>query len=220
MYFGWVLICFTLDRVHLIHKRAKEWIIKFLQVNHSRVQLSLYLWIKPYQRLLYDQTNFGTVKHNCCLLGHRVSRNTRETRCCTNAWRLRIYNTPVGPVTSTCVSQCWTIMCQIIDVSLCDRNDLILSFGFLLAYLKLTISKTNYLTYFCCMHTSISATANLFCKFILSEIPVFIVVPPLYISAKSKLIQNTLLKIILKNQYKIEHRKDSENYEKCIFQTY
>ncbi len=66
-------------------------------------------------QLLYDKTNFGTVKHNCWLLGHRVSRNTRETRCCKHAWRLRIYNTPVGPVTvtSTCVSQCR--MCQIIS---------------------------------------------------------------------------------------------------------
>ncbi len=35
--------------------------------------------------------NFNNVKHKCWLLGHRVSR---------------IYNTPVGPVTSTCVSQC------------------------------------------------------------------------------------------------------------------
>ncbi len=39
------------------------------------------------------------------LLGHRVSRNTRKMRCCTHVWRLRVYNTPVGPVTSTCVSQ-------------------------------------------------------------------------------------------------------------------
>ena len=29
--------------------------------------------------LLYDQTNFGPVKHNCWLLGHRVSHAKRAT---------------------------------------------------------------------------------------------------------------------------------------------
>ncbi len=54
------------------------------------------------------------------LLGHRVSRNTRKTRCCTHAWRLRIYNTPVGPVTSTCVSQCRSSFGSTI-VTLCQK---------------------------------------------------------------------------------------------------
>ncbi len=53
--------------------------------------------------LYYYQKNFNNVKHKCWLLGHRVSCNTRERRCCTHAWRLHLYNTPVGPVTSTCV---------------------------------------------------------------------------------------------------------------------
>ena len=33
-------------------------------------------------------------------------RVTHEIRCRTHGWRMRIYNTPVGPVTSTCFSQC------------------------------------------------------------------------------------------------------------------
>ncbi len=58
-----------------------------------------------------DQTNFGTVKHNCWLLGHRVSRNTREIRSLTHVWRMRIYNAAAGlvHVTSACVSHCRTI---------------------------------------------------------------------------------------------------------------
>ncbi len=40
--------------------------------------LELTTWTSWY--LLYDQTNFGTAKHNCWLLGRRVSRNTRKIR--------------------------------------------------------------------------------------------------------------------------------------------
>ena len=47
--------------------------------------------------------------NKCWLLGHRVSRNTCEIRCWTHALRMHIFNTPVGPVTSTCVSYCQSI---------------------------------------------------------------------------------------------------------------
>ncbi len=48
--------------------------------------------------LLFNQKNFGNVKHKCWLLGHRVSNTPPNARV--------YYNTPVSPVTSTCVSQC------------------------------------------------------------------------------------------------------------------
>ncbi len=75
------------------------WMFSFMFLKNIIHVSSLY-------RLLYDQKNFNNVKHKCWLLGLRVSRNTHETRCCTHTWPLRIYNTPVSPVTSTCVSQC------------------------------------------------------------------------------------------------------------------
>ncbi len=109
---------FNMDRVYKLYRlvvnTTKNCPSVFCMQAGWRATLSCYEHC-----VLYDQTNFGTVKHNCWLLGHRVSRNTRETRCCTHAWCLRIYNTPVGPVTSTCVSQCRTIMCQIIVTSMC-----------------------------------------------------------------------------------------------------
>ncbi len=80
----------------------KPWTVSW----HLKAKVCVHAWL---HLLLHRE---------CLLLGHRVSRNTRETRCCTHAWRLRIYNLPVGPVTSTCVSQCRTIMCQIITFSL------------------------------------------------------------------------------------------------------
>ena len=59
-----------------------------------------------YFEVLYNQKNFRTAKHKCWLPGHLVSCNTHEIRHRTHAWCMRVYNTPLGPVTSTCVSQC------------------------------------------------------------------------------------------------------------------
>ena len=65
--------------------------------------------------LLFNQKNFGNVEHRSWLLGHRVLPNTREIHRRTHAWRMRIYNTSVRPVTSTCVSQCRSSSGWIID---------------------------------------------------------------------------------------------------------
>ena len=57
-----------------------------------RIELEIVWTSTGYELNLYsDQKNFANVKHKCWLLGHRVSRNTRERNTPPNAHLTHAY---------------------------------------------------------------------------------------------------------------------------------
>ncbi len=93
---------YTKIKVHYpVISKLILWVMLFLSRNHPNKVFFEYSWIQAYNSTRRTSAMWNTSAAYWAIVYHAI-----HTQYATE--RMRIYNTPVGPVTSTCVSQCWS----------------------------------------------------------------------------------------------------------------